>query len=322
MPKWSPEELREALKQIRLFADLPEPVLDRLTPFTLLRRVRAGESIFLQTEPSPYFFGILTGRVQIQRVSKNKTGPAKRLGDLGPGEVFGESALFGRTLRTATATALTDGSLVVITGQSLQEWVQTHPEHGVPLVMGILQSAMDRLQKTSLELSMIHGVERLLNGSRPLDDTLPEALAFIESSLPGMDQISLFTRQVSQEAYTRRGPGAKNAIAFASPLAQQIRESETVAPIPVEELDGWKICGPLVEKDMQSAAAVPLWNRDQYPAVLEGFLVVASRQLAAVTHEVLKLLTTVSQTIAEELLRERRIQESQAFDRISRQRPG
>jgi len=54
--------------------------------------------------------------------------------------------------------------------------------------------------------------------------------------------------------------------------------------------------------------------------VLEGFLLIAARSTDVITPELLRLLTTVSQALTEELLRVRRVQEAEALQRLSRTR--
>src|SRR5439155_9757644 len=95
------KSIAEALKSISMLADLPEPFLKQLAEYTVLRKVRAGETIFCQGEPSPYCFGIVSGEIKIHRVSRNHRFPSKTLSLLGPGEIFGESALFADSPRSA-----------------------------------------------------------------------------------------------------------------------------------------------------------------------------------------------------------------------------
>ena len=54
-------ELKEALGSLEGFKALSGPVLDQLLAFASIRLIRAGETIFCQTEPSPFCFGIISG---------------------------------------------------------------------------------------------------------------------------------------------------------------------------------------------------------------------------------------------------------------------
>src|SRR3954470_9517263 len=118
------DTLTPSLRLVDLLAELPPPFLRKLAQFSTLRKIRAGETIFCQGEPSPYCFGILSGQVTIQRVSKDKEFAPKVLSILGPGALFGEQALFKDAPRSATAMAAQDGELVAIQGKHFREWME------------------------------------------------------------------------------------------------------------------------------------------------------------------------------------------------------
>src|SRR3954470_20211945 len=99
------ERITKAPRSIELRADRPDPLIAELIAFSMLRQIRAGETIFCQGEPSPYCFGILSGQITIQRVPKDKNFPPKVLSVLGPGSLFGEQSLFKESPRTAMAIA-------------------------------------------------------------------------------------------------------------------------------------------------------------------------------------------------------------------------
>src|SRR5260370_6810107 len=117
-----PGDLRQALKSLQGFSALSDSVLDQLTNFASWRTIRAGETIFCQGEPSPYCFGILSGEVAIQRVSKDRRLSPKVLSILGPGSLFGESSFFEESPRAAMASANRNGKLLAITGTKLRDW--------------------------------------------------------------------------------------------------------------------------------------------------------------------------------------------------------
>src|SRR5262245_19183091 len=101
--------LREALKKIEGFSQLPDSILQELEAFASFRPVRAGETIFCQGEPSPYCFGVVEGEVTIQHVSTDRRFPPKILGIVKSGGLFGESAMFEDSARRALASASRDG---------------------------------------------------------------------------------------------------------------------------------------------------------------------------------------------------------------------
>jgi MFS family permease len=90
------------LRRVPLLAALPEPVLERLARESAGATFPAGATIVREGDPGDRFYVVSSGTVGI-------------LGkELGPGEAFGEIALLRDVPRTATATAVTDVSLVTL----------------------------------------------------------------------------------------------------------------------------------------------------------------------------------------------------------------
>ena len=90
------------LRRVPLLAALPEPVLERLARESADATFPAGATIVREGDPGDRFYVVSGGTVGI-------------LGkELGPGEAFGEIALLRDVPRTATATAVTDVSLVTL----------------------------------------------------------------------------------------------------------------------------------------------------------------------------------------------------------------
>ena len=64
---------------------------------------------------------------------------------MGPGEMFGELSLFDPGPRTATATALTDATLLGLGHQALRPWLTGRPE----VAESLLQALAQRLRRTN-----------------------------------------------------------------------------------------------------------------------------------------------------------------------------
>lgn len=80
------------LSLIPLFAGLPRPHREALAGIAVPRTVPAGSRIFSEGEDGKGFYAILSGRVKIFKLSTD--GKEQILHLFGPGEIFGEVAVF------------------------------------------------------------------------------------------------------------------------------------------------------------------------------------------------------------------------------------
>lgn len=100
--------LQNFLKQYTALETLPAHILRGLVTEFEERQVRRGEVVFRQDEPGDRFFIVRSGSLQALR----KEGNTERVvGQMGPGEFFGELALLTGSTRAATVVAVTDAQL-------------------------------------------------------------------------------------------------------------------------------------------------------------------------------------------------------------------
>jgi len=305
----------QALRSIDLLAGLSEANLNHLARFSLLRQVRAGETIFRQWEPSPYCFGIVSGEVLIQKESRDQGVAPKILSLLGPGVLFGEQSLFTDQPRTATALAKREGVVVAIQGKQLREWIDGDKENGIPLLMGMLQNALARLRHTSDELAVVYGIGRLLAADKPIGERIREAVDFLKTNLDDVDEIVLYQRNPYWEEY--------QPLADAPPLPE--RPALPAQNTLVGQLT--YATGPTLIKTDENRAGnaaltlVPLINLDREDRKLLGFLWLASKKNPAVfTPGILLLLSTVSVQFSEALLLQQRQEDLAAQSRLKQSR--
>jgi MFS family permease len=93
------EEPLELLRRIEIFAELPEPLLERLAAGATSVSVETGQVVVSRGEVGNHFYAIASG----QAVVELEDGSAR---ELGPGEGFGEIALLRDVTRTATVRAI------------------------------------------------------------------------------------------------------------------------------------------------------------------------------------------------------------------------
>ncbi|MEJ2747743.1 MAG: cyclic nucleotide-binding domain-containing protein, partial [Anaerolineae bacterium] len=111
-------ESRRLLKQMPLFSSLSPQELAVIDTRLQRRRVKAGEIIVHEGQPRSHLFIVAKGRVEV--LEGDEPGV---VGDLGPGEHFGEYALFADVPYTATYRAADDTELLLLDEPKFDELV-------------------------------------------------------------------------------------------------------------------------------------------------------------------------------------------------------
>jgi CRP-like cAMP-binding protein len=107
-----PSRIRGALAAIPLFSSLPEVDKQRIAGTARMQRVAAGHVIIERGDPPEAVFAVATGKLKV--VAPRSIGRDATLHILGPGDVFGEVALFHADGRTARVTAIEESVLLVV----------------------------------------------------------------------------------------------------------------------------------------------------------------------------------------------------------------
>jgi MFS family permease len=119
-PTARPEAMR--LARLPIFAGLPTPRLDAAIAKVEIRVVHAGDVVIREGDPADHFYVIADGSFVVMQ--RDPESPAeRRLRTLGADDVFGEIGLLTARPRTATVTAETDGTLLVLNGPDFLELV-------------------------------------------------------------------------------------------------------------------------------------------------------------------------------------------------------
>ncbi len=131
------------LRTIPLLRDLEEDLLRFLASESCARSFEAGEMLFYQGDPGSTCYIITEGRVRIFLVGEDGRELAVRI--MGPGEIFGEMALFEEEPRSANVEAL--GAVTVL--ELHRETFLRCLLHSPPLALRLLRSLSARLRVTT-----------------------------------------------------------------------------------------------------------------------------------------------------------------------------
>ena len=98
----------DVLRQAPLFSSLDDEAVAALGASMGETKVRRGEVLFHEGDAGDKLYIVIDGKVKLGRTSPD--GRENLLGILGPGQMFGELALFDPGPRSATVTAVVDST--------------------------------------------------------------------------------------------------------------------------------------------------------------------------------------------------------------------
>lgn len=121
-----PDEIStiQILQQMPLFHNLSDAQLASLVESTSSMSLSREELVYEQGSQADSFFIILSGRVQLTRISRQGD---EVLGSLDEGDYFGQETLEAEMLRQTNASALTDVTLLVFDSSLIKELTARHP---------------------------------------------------------------------------------------------------------------------------------------------------------------------------------------------------
>jgi CRP/FNR family cyclic AMP-dependent transcriptional regulator len=108
------------LQDIGVFSGLSRKELERLSVWTDELSVREGEELVTEGRFAHEFFVIEDGAAAV-------TQGGELIGELGPGDFFGEIALLETERRTATVTATTPMQVIVMFGRDFKQMEREMP---------------------------------------------------------------------------------------------------------------------------------------------------------------------------------------------------
>lgn len=139
--------MNDVLSQAPMFAALdPEAAAALRTSMDELR-LQKGAVLFHEGDPGDRLYVVTDGKIKLGQTSSD--GRESLLAILGPGELLGELSLFDPGPRTATATALTDTTLMGLGHQALRPWLAGRPE----VAEALLKALAQRLRRTNEQMA-------------------------------------------------------------------------------------------------------------------------------------------------------------------------
>lgn len=127
--------LEQTLASTPLLASLDRKTLRRLAEEGKVRTYAAGDAIVREGAPASALYIITKGTV---RVKKGEGEESEAIGQLGPGDFFGELALIQEHPRSATVVAETEVECVLFVAWEFTALLKEHPQMAVPLMNALI----------------------------------------------------------------------------------------------------------------------------------------------------------------------------------------
>jgi CRP/FNR family transcriptional regulator len=137
-------ELLRAMKASPLFCALRPEALESLARRGTILGCGAGESVFQAGEPADRFFLIVIGRVKVFKLSAR--GGEQVLHSFGPGNTFGEAAMWAGGRFPAYSEALVPTTLFVLSRSALRDAFVGNPDLAIGMMAGLSQKLREFVQ--------------------------------------------------------------------------------------------------------------------------------------------------------------------------------
>ncbi len=139
--------MEDVLSRAPMFAALDPEAAAALQASMETLSLGKGQVLFNEGERGDRLYVITEGKMKLGHTSTD--GRESLLAVLGPAELLGELSLFDPGPRTATATALTETSLMGLGHAALRPWLTGRPE----VAEALLQALAQRLRRTNDQMA-------------------------------------------------------------------------------------------------------------------------------------------------------------------------
>jgi CRP/FNR family transcriptional regulator len=155
----------DALAHVPTFETLKPEDLVRIAEVAVVRSFPANHAIFREGDASTTCYVLRSGHARAVR--EHPDGRSIALSHFGPGDIFGELAMFDDERRSATIETLDEVEALAIGSADMRRLLKDHPELGVDIIVSLarrLREANERISRQSFQTvqSRVAGVLKQL----------------------------------------------------------------------------------------------------------------------------------------------------------------
>ncbi|MGN7781259.1 Crp/Fnr family transcriptional regulator [Mycolicibacterium sp. 22603] len=138
--------MNAVLARTAIFADVDAEAMETLSAELEWMSFPRNHTIFVEGEPGDRLYVLVEGKVKVGR--RTADGRESLIAVMGPGDTFGELALFDPGPRTATVATLTEVRVAAVPRQALGVWIAERPQ----IAEQLLRVLARRLRRTNDDL--------------------------------------------------------------------------------------------------------------------------------------------------------------------------
>jgi CRP/FNR family transcriptional regulator len=164
----------EILNRSLIFSSLNADELAELSKLAIERSLQPEEFVFWEGDDPDYFYVVIEGRVKV--IKHSTSGKEFIIAFFGPGEMFGEVAVFQGKPYPASAQVMTDAKILGIKREDFLSFLATRPQVALSIINvlgGRLRDAQSRLKDFAGERVEQRLARTLLMLASKLGPTLP-----------------------------------------------------------------------------------------------------------------------------------------------------
>ena len=142
----------DLLGRVPVFSTLERADLERIAEVAVPRAFEPGQAVFREGDASDTCYVVRDGHARA--ISTHPDGRTITLATFGPGDIFGELAMFEDERRSATVEAIEPISVVGVLGPDMRRLMVEHPEIATKLVIALgrrLREMNERLSRQSFQ---------------------------------------------------------------------------------------------------------------------------------------------------------------------------
>ena len=191
----SSAEVVELLARVPVFSTVEGGDLERMAQLAVPRSFEPGQVVFREGDRSDTCYVLHEGGARA--VHEHGDGRTITLATFGPGDIFGELALFEDERRSATVEALGPMSAVALLGPDMRRLIGEHPQIAMRLLIGLgrrLRETNERLARRSFQTvqsRVASALSELVAQARAQSDAAPAEHGDVQISATQADLAKL-----------------------------------------------------------------------------------------------------------------------------------